>query len=274
MTKRANIDDVMVPDAEIEAAYRQARQVWPYVALLFPAFQARVREGDVSREGLRVSGGDLFLACAAGDGDGQAIAAIDRICLAGLPGRILRLGSRAATPADVLQVVRTRLFAGPSPRIRSYNAAAPLERWIKVVAIRTAIDFQRQAARVSRVEDLWSRVGASSTFDAVTGLMQARYKKEFEAAVQAQLATLSFRDRTVLRLHVVEAMSVEKIARAYGVHRVTVARWIWNAGEILLDGLRDHFKKYLGIVPAEFDSVARLMRSQISVDLATLLRTE
>ena len=82
---------------------------------------------------------------------------------------------------------------------------------------------------------------------------------------------LSPRDRAILRLHVVEGVSIEKIAASYGVHRVTVARWVWTAGETLLDGLRATVPGEVRDRPAEFDSMARMARSQLSIDLAALL---
>jgi RNA polymerase sigma-70 factor, ECF subfamily len=96
-------------------------------------------------------------------------------------------------------------------------------------------------------------------------------KKAFEDALKAQLTTLKLRDRAILRLHVVEGVSIERIAAAYGVHRVTVARWIWNAGEIVLEGVRRYFKSRYGIVPSECDSIVHLVRSNLSLDLPRLL---
>jgi RNA polymerase sigma-70 factor, ECF subfamily len=102
-------------------------------------------------------------------------------------------------------------------------------------------------------------------------MMKVEYKREMEPAIRKLVPQLSAGDRAVLRLHFVEGVSVDKIAASYGVHRVTVARWVWNAGEALLDALRARFREKFGTVPAEFDSLARLARSQLSVDLAGLL---
>ena len=66
----------------------------------------------------------------------------------------------------------------------------------------------------------------------------------------------------MLRLHLVEGMSLKAIASARGVHRVTVARWVWNAGEILLEGLRRHFSergRVYGFGAALGDQVGELL---------------
>jgi RNA polymerase sigma-70 factor, ECF subfamily len=230
-----------------------------------------IHEANVTPEAVRQWGADFYLACAAGDGNHEAVRIIEERFIARLPARIRRLGSAADKVNDVLQTVRERLFAGDAPRIRAYNGAGPLEQWIKVVAIRTAIDLHRTDQAVPRLEGAWLETLDPVDADASARLMKAEYKCEIEAAIRDLVALLSQRDRAILRLHIVEGVSIEKIAASYGVHRVTVARWVWTAGEHLLDGLRQRFREKYGIVPPEFDSLARLARSQLSVDLAGLL---
>lgn len=260
----------MLSDAQIELAFRDACNTWPAIELSRERFASHARDADASEDGLRAWPGDFLLACAAGDGNARALRVIDERYIARLPRRIRRLGSAADAIPDILQLVRARLFSGPAPRIRAYNATAPLEQWIKVIAIRTAIDVHRQEPRTIIDGAIADAFGYTES-DAGTALMKREHKRELEGAIARLFVKLSPRDRTVLRLHVLQGMSVEKIAKAYCVHRVTVARWIWNAGEIVLDGLRRHFAEQLGIVPTEFDSLARLMRSQLSLDLGRLL---
>jgi RNA polymerase sigma-70 factor (ECF subfamily) len=226
----------------------------------------------MSEDGLSGCAGDFFLACAAGDGDAGALRAIEERHIARLPARIRRLGSSAASIPDILQMVRVRLFSGESPRIRAYNASIPLEQWIKVIAIRTAISLHRKESAASAAEAAAPERMVRSSVDAATALMKREHKRELESAMVRLFTQLTPRDRTVFRLHVLQGLRIDKIAKAYGVHRVTVGRWIWNAGEVVLDGLRRHFADQLGIVPVEFDSLARLMRSQLSIDIGRLLQ--
>jgi RNA polymerase sigma-70 factor (ECF subfamily) len=261
----------MSADAELIAAYNEATRLWPTVAVAFDNFVVMLRDNEVTPEGLRRWPGDLYLACAAAHGNSAAIQIIDDLFVARLPARIRRLGAGPDTVADVLQCVRERLFAGVASRIRAYNANGPLEQWIKVIAIRTAIDMHRKDAAVPRAESAWLRTVVAETSDPSALLMRAEYKHELEAAIRDQVTGLSARDRCVLRLHLVEGVSIEKIAASYGVHRVTVARWVWTAGEGILDGLRRRFYDRFGVVPPELDSLARLARSHLSLNLAKLL---
>jgi RNA polymerase sigma-70 factor, ECF subfamily len=261
----------MCSDNEILAAYDEGKRLWPTIVVAPQHFDRMLRETDVTADGLRQWPGDLYLACAAAHGDPTAIGIIDERFVACLPARIRRLGSKQDAVADVLQTVRERLFAGPSARIRAYNAAGPLAQWIKVVAIRTAIDMHRRDAATPRAESAWLETIVNASVDATALLMRAEYKRELETAIRDQIAALAARDRAILRLHIVEGVSIEKIAASYGVHRVTVARWVWTAGEGILDGLRRCFHERFGIVPHELDSLARLARSRLSLNLAELL---
>ena len=259
-------------DGEIAAAHREAEQLWaPDVSVSIERFGDMVCGAAVSTVGLNQWGADLYLACAAGNGNPAAVRVIEDRFIARLPARIRRLGAASEKVNDVLQTVRERLFAGPAPRIRAYNGAGPLEQWIKVVAIRTAIDLHRTDQSIPRVEGAWLETIAPHDGDASSLMMKVEYKRELESAIRELVPTLSPRDRAVLRLHVVEGVAIEKIAASYGVHRVTVARWVWTAGETLLDGLRARFREKFGIVPHEFDSLARMARSGLSIDLAGLL---
>jgi RNA polymerase sigma-70 factor, ECF subfamily len=261
----------MSSDAEIIVAYSEGQRLWPGISVTSERFEQMVRDVEVTSDGMRQWPGDLYLACAAGEGPVEAVRIIDERFLKRLPARIRRLGSKPEAVADVLQTVRERLFAGPAPRIRAYNATGPLEQWIKVVAIRTAIDMHRNEAAGPRAESAWMYTLATTELDTNTLLMRAAYKREFETAIREEVAALSERDRAILRIHLIEGVKIETIALSYGVHRVTVARWVWTASETMLDGLRRRFHERFGIIPHDFDSLVRLARSQLSLNLRELL---
>jgi RNA polymerase sigma-70 factor (ECF subfamily) len=261
----------MLTDAEITAAYEEGMRSWPTLSVAPARFAHMLRDVDVTSDGLRQWPGDVYLACAAAGGDREAIRVIDEHFVARLPARIRRLGARPENVADILQVVRERLFSGAAPRIRAYNARGPLKQWISVVAIRTAVDLHRRETAAPRAESAWLETIAGPHPDVTALMMTAEVKHELEAAIREQVAALSPRDRAILRLHVIENVSLERIAPIYGVHRITVARWVWAAGERVLDGLRRRFQQRFGIVPPELESMARLARSQLSLNLAELL---
>ncbi|HEY0870616.1 MAG TPA: hypothetical protein VGD55_09475, partial [Acidothermaceae bacterium] len=61
------------------------------------------------------------------------------------------------------------------------------------------------------------------------------------------------------------------ISRMFRVHRVTVARWLWRAGDLIQNGLRQTFRDRLGVASQEFDSLARRLPSRLDYDLSSAL---
>jgi RNA polymerase sigma-70 factor (ECF subfamily) len=264
----------MIAESLIKEVLARGATAWPDVRVSLEQLSATAASLEVSEDGLRMWARDFYLACAAGCGDAAAIALIDELFVGRLSRRIQRLGATPDDAADILQMVRERLFTGERPRIRAYDGGGPLEQWIKVVAIRTAIDHHRVQQRIrNAASDLPVDVDPTAA-DPVKVLTKQQLKQEFETVLRSQVLGLSPRDRAVLRLHLIEGVRIDTIARARGVHRVTVARWIWNAGEILLDALRKHFRDRYGMVPAECESLAHLVKSQLSLDLPQILATE
>ncbi len=255
----------------IDSAYEAGRAAWPAVALSRARFGELVAETGVQEERLSTWPSDFFLACAAGELERAAVEAVDREHVTPLASRIRRLGARPADVPDILQSVRERLFLPPRPRIRAYDAAGPLKLWIKVVAVRLAIDLHRARGGAPAANASVSELAEAPSRDVETALTRARFKTEFQAALEEQLKALPERDRTILRLHLVQGVSLEQIAASYGVHRVTATRWVWNAAENMLDGMREYFARRHGFVPAECDSLARIIQSAVSFDLGRLL---
>src|SRR5262249_8622122 len=103
--------------------------------------------------------------------------------------------------------------------------------------------------------------------------IRVRYRDTFVSAFQATLATLSDRERNLLRLQYVKDLTTERIGRMYGVHRTTAMRWISTAQEHLLQGIRGALMKQLRISDSECDSLLKLVRSRLPETLPALLNS-
>lgn len=253
--------------ADVEVHYSAARAVWPSIEVSLDQFLERVRTV-ASLEHLDERRDDFYLACAAGRGDEAAIAVIESACLTSAAGRLRRWGASPDDIEEALQATRERLFVGRDPKIASYTGATPLKQWVQLVAVRVAIDQRR--ARRSRPDRsslvATTQEAADTGPDPASSLLKKTYRAEFERALQAQFLTLEPRDRTILKLYLIEGVSVEKIAAIRSVHRVTVARWLWHASEQMLAGVRQYFHEHHGLVPRECDSLVNLIRSQLTLD--------
>jgi RNA polymerase sigma-70 factor (ECF subfamily) len=119
---------------------------------------------------------------------------------------------------------------------------------------------------VGRADDVGGReLGAGA--DLEVDYLKGHYRAVFEAALKETLTELPVQQRNVLRLSFVEGLSIDEIGALHGVHRATAARWIAAAREAILDGTRRRLRSDLSLSDSEFDSVVRLVQSQLEVSL-------
>ena len=67
----------------------------------------------------------------------------------------------------------------------------------------------------------------------------------------------------LLVLFTKEGVSLEGLARAYGIHRATIARWLATARADVLERTRQALSRLIGARPDEIDSLLRAARSQL-----------
>lgn len=268
-------------DSTLRRLLADARAAWPAIELdddTFVRYLAERLPAGEDREaalaGLHV--GDLFLACACVQQIPSAIAALERAFLGDLRAALSAIQGASPDFADeVRQVLRSKLLFDESrtPRIASYAGQGPLGAWIRVAALRVALDLVRQHQALDRKEisDEHLLEVPSPVGDPELQHLKARYAPEFRAAFAAAVAALPRRERTVLRLHYLDDLTVEKIGVVYHVHGSTISRWIAHARTTLFEETRRVLMERLALDTAELDSVLQLVQSQLDVSLGVLL---
>jgi RNA polymerase sigma-70 factor (ECF subfamily) len=125
---------------------------------------------------------------------------------------------------------------------------------------------------VHRSQDLaGTEIGVAR--DPVRELLQARYRDEYQSALEAALAALDDDDRSLLRRHVVQGRSIDDLAAELGVHRSTAARRVKAAEERVAEAIRRRLCERLRLTPAEVDSLAGDVRSGLHVSVETYFRS-
>ena len=271
----------------LSSLYESSRGVWPKFRLseeVFLSHLARHLGGEERlSEALQATRGpDLYLACACARGDKHAIAVLERDFLCDVPSALGRLRLSASQVDEIRQLVREKLLVGRRgavPKIADYAGRGPLDSWIRVVAVRTALTFLRatRGAPVPTDDRLAERAVAqlaTPTADPELDVIRARYAGEFKAAVEEALQKLAAHDRVVLRLHYVDGLNIDRIGAMFRVHRSTVARWIARTKETLLADARRSLMTRLKLTTAEFESLTAAMRSQLHVSIHRFLQRE
>ena len=114
--------------------------------------------------------------------------------------------------------------------------------------------------------------GADTPVDA--GLFRDRYLDDFETSLKEALGRAPEQDRAVLRLHMVNNVSVEKIGKMLGVAQSTASRWLAKARENVLADLKGTLQQRLGIASAEIESLAGLLASRLDLSMSRILKTK
>lgn len=174
---------------------------------------------------------------------------------------------------DVREQLSERLLVGRAdraPKLAEYSGRGPLENWVRVVAIRTALALLPQRAPAESLEAAELLKGADVELD----FLKEKYRREFKLAFEAATARLPAESLNLLRMHVIDQLSIDQLAALSGVHRSTAARQLTRAREALCELTRTELVARLGVRGRELDSLMRLVRSNVDLSIARLLRVD
>jgi RNA polymerase sigma-70 factor, ECF subfamily len=254
----------------MDPAFQTGRAAWPDVEVSADRFRAYLAERGLAADAAH--GPDLYLACACGDGAAAALRAFEATFMPQLPSYLARLRLAPAELDELAQALRDRLFVGDAPRIRDYRGAGALGAWLRVVAVRLAIDRGRAGAPRTQALDDHTSLAAATRSPELEALRN-RYRAHFAGAFAAALAALTSEQRTLLRLHYLDGVSMHELGRMLRVNRSTIFRRLGACTDALLTGLRDRLGETLGVSTAELHSLVVALRSDLDVSLGDLLRS-
>ncbi len=174
----------------------------------------------------------------------------------------------------IKQRLRTKLFVSDGatpPKIAHYTGQGDLLTWVRVVAVREAVDSIRaERRRALDSDEALMAIEASATGPEMLAFKQ-HYKAEFAAAFKDALTALAPQQRNVLRLHYVHGLSIDKLGAVLRVHRSNAARRIAKARNDLLSGTRRLLHARLSIDRREFDQLMGLIASRIDLSIERFL---
>jgi RNA polymerase sigma-70 factor, ECF subfamily len=261
------------PDANaaIAASVIDVRGRWPKIQVsdaAFGAFLAQRRSSSGLEPALAIKhAADLYLACACASGDPAAMLLFEQLYFADeIDGPCRRSG--AIAPEEMRQRVRAKLFVGPEPKILQYAGRSSLRTWLRAVVGRLVIDAARERPRDLPTPEKAFADLAHGGGDPDQLLSKHVYQEALEAAFSDAAARLSPRDKNLLRYGLGEGLNIDQIGRIYGVHRVTAARWLQKARAAFVAEMEALVKARLKMSNTEFESVLRLVLSQIDVTIA------
>lgn len=259
-----------------------ARATWPRLEVPSETFIVRIARsldepGEPGALLTELHASDLYLATACERGDAAAIDALVATQFPYLEAALHYIDASNALIDDVRASLLEILFVSSGdtgPLIARFKGRSALRTWLRAVATRTALKMMRTSRRANQ-----RRLGDSGLVDAAAPLMdlelahlRARYGGELKRALEDALRGLSRRQRTLLRQHFIDGLTIDQLGKLYRVHRATAARWLVAARVALFDDTRELLTSRLGLAPSELDSIVRMVKSELDVSLHRLLR--
>ena len=184
---------------------------------------------------------------------------------------LARVGVARSDDDEILQRLRVALFtAGPSGRsaIGDYSGRGSLRAYLRAIAIKLAL---KKIEREDRAADPIDDILAGGDDSPELQVLKARCRGDLRAAFAVAIEELDEREKTLLRQHHVDGLSIDVLARLHRVHRATAARRVAAARAALLEGIRRYFAGPAGLDRAELDSLVALVQSRLDLSLSRLL---
>ncbi|MEZ4401411.1 MAG: sigma-70 family RNA polymerase sigma factor [Kofleriaceae bacterium] len=262
------------PQPGLTLALAAARARWPGLALEAAALTASVAAVAATAADVAARGDELVLAHAAAAGDAAAVAAFEREVMPRARAAIGRYLRDAGRTDEVAQQLRIHLLVGDGarPRLARFDARAPLAAWVAMCAARLALHALRDTRRHDDVAVEWSdALSQLVVADPVVEALRARWASEIATALRDACGDLSRRHRAIVRLVFVEAASTDEVAAVYGVHRVTVWRWVQEAQEVLRDGVRRRLREAIPTASLPPEALVAWLDDQVMLSLDRVL---
>lgn len=222
-----------------------------------------------SYEQVRV--GDLALAFACLRRDEAALAAFEEQFSPLLARTFARLKVPLETAADLGAEMRELIFFGKgtlAPLIGEYSGRGDLGAWVRAIAVRMALKVKQREVRHVDADEALTDLAADA--DPELGYLRQAHARAFEEALAEALATLTARQRNLLRQHYLDGLTLEALAQLYRAHRATVARWLAEARQRVLTHVRTRLAG--SMTPSELDSFLRDTQRQLGLRISAVLR--
>jgi len=257
-----------------ERAFDIGRETFPQIDLdrttflVFAASRAETWNGNPERAA------DLYLACACIERVPAGVAAFMDRFGERVPAYLGKLARNPDLVAEVRQILLTRCIvgdAGHPPALSTYSATGSLEGWLRATAVREALALNRRGQATS--DNFEAELEARTPWaDRELSLFKEVYQDAVARAFAVACSEIGAEDRALLRLHYVNGVTTASLAGMYGISRATLIRRLASARSLLLQHVKSSLRRASGVADQDFDSIVRLVRSQIDLHLSRVLQ--
>jgi RNA polymerase sigma-70 factor (ECF subfamily) len=270
---------VQVPRELVNTAIAEAQVRYPGVVVEHAAYAAAIAarvegEDDIADAAARLALPDIYLVTAALAGQRTAVTTFEKLVRDETTRAVTRLGKNAPAAEDVVQELLFKLLVpqnDQAAKLAAFGGHGALHAWLRVAAVRAAISLTRRKQE-NLVDDEALAAVADDTDDQALAFLKTSYREQFKRAFEATLAEMPRRARTLLRLQIIDHLTLEEIGAFYQVSRATAARWLADARQTLVSGTQQRLVASLSISSMELSELMKLVASTLYSTLPRLLR--
>jgi RNA polymerase sigma-70 factor (ECF subfamily) len=157
--------------------------------------------------------------------------------------------------------------------LAEYSGRGPLRAWLRILAVRYALNRARGQRRRVALEERVAQEAALGGNDPELAILHARYQSQVAEAFRDALAALAPPDRSLLRLVYGQELGLETIGKMHGWSKPTASRRVAAVRAAMLDEAMRLLRQRLGASDAEVESVIRLVQSRLDLSLSGLFAT-
>jgi RNA polymerase sigma-70 factor (ECF subfamily) len=192
--------------------------------------------------------------------------------MARVPDYVVRVRAGRDVIDEVQQKLRVHLMMGSEDKvakISEYSGRGALGGWVRVAAVRTALNHLRAVG--PKIEDPAGEM--SLTSDPELAYVKEHARGLFADAFKRVLDGLDSNERTILRLHYIDGLTMDQLARLYKTPRSTIARRVAEARQEILVATETYLRQEGRLTPSAVASVIRQAATSLEVTITRLLRT-
>lgn len=208
---------------------------------------------------------DLWLVCACIHDYPDAWNILENQYLPRAKRLLRRMGNSPDIIEDILQELRRKIveMSCPATDEAGYSGRGDLAGWLCIVAVHAANRRHVLEQRETTLESSPTLMLPSTDVDPEMAFLQKEYRQELLAAFKEAIASLTARERNLLRLYFLDSLSIDQLAGLYGVHRVTASRWVNQVRDSVALRTREYLARQITLSEAGFQRVLGLIASQI-----------
>ncbi|MEM9492811.1 MAG: hypothetical protein AAGC55_26925, partial [Myxococcota bacterium] len=207
----------------LQRAHTLGVQAWPALAVDRATFANFVRQRIAAEIPEHELAGhldslcldDLYLACACAERLPGAAEAFEARCGSAIRAAIAPIARGDSWADEVAQLVREIVLLGVGrrgPAIADYSGRGALRAWVRIIAVREALRARRSGKGEVAIDDDAILDVLAPSHDPELSYIKSHAAQAFRRAFLAAVAALPRRERAVLRLHILDGLSIDRIA--------------------------------------------------------------